>query len=69
MLTHGTGLHKELWEPTLEHLYARARRGDGPRIREAWALDAPNHGASAVLNEDALVWSYWPGCTSLFSFP
>ncbi|KAJ7099440.1 Alpha/beta hydrolase fold-1 [Mycena belliarum] len=51
VLTHGTGFHKELYEPTIEDLY---RLGPSAKIREVWALDAPNHGDAAVLNEQAL---------------
>ncbi|KAF9037381.1 alpha/beta-hydrolase [Hymenopellis radicata] len=54
IFTHGTGFHKEQWEPTIDELY---RRG-GLNIREVWTLDAPNHGDSALLNYDTLKWGY-----------
>lgn len=55
ILTHGTGFHKEQWEPTLDHLHNLERQRGGFRIREAWSIDCPNHGDSATLNEDTLV--------------
>lgn len=51
---HGTSFHKETWEPTLEKIFGLASFGGPVRIREAWTLDCPNHGASAVLNESVL---------------
>src|SRR6266481_6841892 len=69
ILLHGTGFHKETWEPSLEHLFDLASCGDGVvKIREAWAIECPNHGASAQLNESMLqqpayrhncMWSCW----------
>ncbi|KIP03772.1 hypothetical protein PHLGIDRAFT_110421 [Phlebiopsis gigantea 11061_1 CR5-6] len=53
VFAHGIGSHKELWEPTLAHLYALAACA-GVKLRDAWALDAPNHGDSAVLNDCVL---------------
>jgi hypothetical protein len=52
---HATSFHKETWEPTIEKLFLlAAARGSAVKIREAWALDCPNHGESALLNENAL---------------
>ncbi|KAF5353677.1 hypothetical protein D9758_008643 [Tetrapyrgos nigripes] len=60
---HSTASHKESWEPTLAKVFGLAsegmktRKGDPRRevkIREAWCLDCPNHGASAMLNERIL---------------
>ena len=55
IFTHGTGFPKELWEPIIERIFAteNAKPG-GLRIREAWAIDAPNHGDAAALNADVL---------------
>ena len=69
ILAHGTGFVKEHWEPTLEDLYALlTRSGDhhdaGVRIREAWSIEASNHGDSAGLNEEILAWGYTPVCES-----
>jgi pimeloyl-ACP methyl ester carboxylesterase len=55
ILLHGTGFHKETWEPLLETVFDLASCGEGTvKIREAWAIDCPNHGASAALNESIL---------------
>lgn len=62
---------KEHWEPTLEELYelfaqspnGRSNLKDGKvMIREAWSIEAANHGDSAVLNEQTLLWGYTPVC-------
>ncbi|KAI0357837.1 hypothetical protein OH77DRAFT_1370376, partial [Trametes cingulata] len=70
VFAHATGFHKEHWEPALAHLFALAREsreGKGAkegkgrvRIRDAWAIDAPNHGEAAILNERELLWGYEP---------
>ena|ERR1700691_1692948 len=55
VVLHATGFHKETWEPSLEHIFDLAIRGDGiVKIREVWAIECPNHGASAHLNESTL---------------
>lgn len=49
---HSTSFHKETWEPTLTHLFRLlAGSSRAGKIREAWALDCPNHGEAAALNE------------------
>ena len=63
ILTHCIGGHKELWEPSLDHLWSLVSENGGPRIREAWAIDWPNHGEAAVLNEKTLQWGYDHVCT------
>jgi pimeloyl-ACP methyl ester carboxylesterase len=50
ILAHGTGFHKEVWEPIIERIFAESTKPNGPKIRDAWAIDAPNHGDAAVLN-------------------
>ncbi|KAG6909417.1 hypothetical protein DXG01_000570 [Tephrocybe rancida] len=61
ILAHGTGFHKEQWEPTIEELYALlAGTGGSSKVREIWSIDAPNHGDAAVLNEDVLKQGYEP---------
>ncbi|KAI0634069.1 alpha/beta-hydrolase [Trametes polyzona] len=60
VFAHATGYHKEHWEPTLEHLFALLRTGGKGKIRDAWCIDAPNHGEAAKLNEKALQWGYVP---------
>ncbi|KAL7284566.1 hypothetical protein ACG7TL_001858 [Trametes sanguinea] len=60
VFAHATGYHKEQWEPTLEHLFALVRDSGKVKIRDAWCIDAPNHGEAAKLNEKALQWGYVP---------
>jgi hypothetical protein len=59
VLLHSTSFHKETWEPTLERIFhlldSAQRHMDTPSIAEVWAIEAPNHGKSAVLNERALL--------------
>ena len=67
VLAHATGFHKELWEPVLEEFYDQMAVSSGtnspvPKIRDAWAIDCPNHGESAVLNEETLSTGYTPVC-------
>lgn len=65
VFAHATGYLKEIWEPTIEHLYDCLEKGESSspvRIRDVWAIDAPNHGDAAVLNEEALEWGYSPTC-------
>ncbi|KAF7319464.1 AB hydrolase-1 domain-containing protein [Mycena chlorophos] len=62
VFAHATGFHKEQYEPTIEDLYALASKL-GPKrvkIRDVWALDAPNCGEAADLNEETLRWGYEP---------
>ncbi|KAL3451701.1 Alpha/beta hydrolase family-domain-containing protein [Aspergillus insuetus] len=58
LLTHGTSFCKELWEPLIEYWL----RDDSPlKIQAVFAMDAVNHGDSAVLNQGRLGSSaYWP---------
>ncbi|KAJ2335755.1 hypothetical protein GGI00_001201 [Coemansia sp. RSA 2681] len=48
VLAHANGFHKELWEPTLERVFAH--RSESWHIENAIALDSYNHGDSAMLN-------------------
>ncbi|GLB33185.1 putative alpha/beta hydrolase family protein [Lyophyllum shimeji] len=55
ILLHPTSFHKETWEPSLERLLkCSAQPGSRVKIREAWALDCPNHGEAGHLNEPVL---------------
>lgn len=55
IVLHSTSFHKETWEPSLEQLFKLASGpGSRVRIREAWALDCPNHGEAGELNERLL---------------
>ena len=64
-------LDKETWEPVIGRLFQyQITHPSLKPIREAWSLDWPNHGESAVLNESvlqdpALVSKYHP---FLFAF-
>jgi len=50
---HSTSFPKEIWEPTIENLLQEPNRWR-TRIREAYAIDCPNHGVAAVLNDGLL---------------
>ena len=50
---HSTSFPKEIWEPTIENLLQGPNRWR-TRIREAYAIDCPNHGVAAVLNDGLL---------------
>ncbi|GAB1520382.1 hypothetical protein RhiTH_003457 [Rhizoctonia solani] len=52
MLSHATGFHKEIWETTLRYLLSTPQ--GQASIDEIWALDAVNHGDSALLNKENL---------------
>lgn len=54
IFVHGTNFHKEIWEPTIDDLFAMK----GGKIRDVWSIDAPNHGDAAMLNEEVLQWGY-----------
>jgi len=56
IVLHSTSYHKETWEPTLEDLFELivSQSNTEVLIRDAWAIDCPNHGESAVLNKQAL---------------
>lgn len=62
VFAHATGFHKELFEPLIERLLDLSDAPGRAAIREAWAIDAPNHGDAAVLNEQVLQWGYQPSC-------
>lgn len=60
VLAHGTGYHKEQWEPTIEYLYEYISNDASQtvKVKDVWSIDAPNHGDAAVLNEATLRWGY-----------
>ncbi|CAK5277057.1 unnamed protein product [Mycena citricolor] len=54
VLTHGSGFHKEHFEPTIDELLrlvTNQAESQSVSIREIWALDHPSHGQAALLNE------------------
>lgn len=55
ILLHSTSFHKEAWEPFIEDLFRLVEQSGKPLIREAWVIECPNHGRSAVLNEKLLL--------------
>ena len=63
IFTHGTGLPKEAWEPTIDDLYTIVERQGTVKIREIWSIDAQNHGDGAALNAEELSWGYDQMCT------
>lgn len=52
ILAHGTSHNKYIWESVINHLLAKP--GAKNRYKRFIALDAANHGDSAVLNRDVL---------------
>ncbi|KAH9852150.1 Alpha/beta hydrolase fold-1 [Lenzites betulinus] len=74
-LLHCVNSHKETWVPALQHLFELQSKAPNNRftIVEAWSMDAPSHGHSAVLNEsklykypDGIDGSQWVGSIKLF---
>ncbi|KAF8452385.1 Alpha/beta hydrolase family-domain-containing protein [Boletus edulis BED1] len=65
VFAHANGFHKEHWEPIIHRLFEQQWASEQCpfRIQDMWALDAPNHGDAAVMNEEVLAWGY-----SLFSW-
>ncbi|KAF8257766.1 Alpha/beta hydrolase fold-1 [Lactarius quietus] len=64
ILAHALSFTKEHWEPLLEDLYGQLaitpRNRSQPKIRDVWAIECPNHGEGAVLNEETLLDGYTP---------
>lgn len=55
ILTHGTSFNKYFWELVVDGLIdGLAARGSQPSVKRLIAIDAANHGDSAVLNRGAL---------------
>ncbi|EIW62399.1 uncharacterized protein TRAVEDRAFT_70479 [Trametes versicolor FP-101664 SS1] len=58
ILLHSAASHKEVWFPTLEHLFDLQEQDTDHAspcvVVEAWAMDVPSHGRAAVLNEHIL---------------
>lgn len=45
---------KETWEPFIQSLF-ELKTETGVRVGEVWSSESPNHGRSAIMNEEALV--------------
>jgi hypothetical protein len=60
ILLHSTSYHKEIWEPFMQAFYrllpksclqnGTKNRTKMGTVRDAWAIECPNHGESAYLN-------------------
>ncbi len=51
-------IDKELWLPTIEHIFELQKHSPSELkfvIVEAWTVDLPNHGQSAIINHSRLV--------------
>ncbi|TDL19490.1 alpha/beta-hydrolase [Rickenella mellea] len=56
LLTHPTGLPKEIWEPFIQYLThtLQSRESSDVCIAEIWSIEAVQHGDAALLNEGRL---------------
>jgi len=54
ILGHGTGHHKETWEPCVERLFELDGRGPKRLIAEIWSVDCQHHGEAAIVNSEYL---------------
>ncbi|KZT43148.1 hypothetical protein SISSUDRAFT_743305 [Sistotremastrum suecicum HHB10207 ss-3] len=52
ILLHAIGLHKETWQPVVERMFDEA--SGEQNICEAWSIEYPDHGQSAVINDEIL---------------
>ena len=68
VLAHAGGMHKECWEPILDRLLSQPEDGPGLIVKDAWSIDSPNHGHSAVLNYEALRTKWLDACTRDHTF-
>ena len=67
IVLHSTSFHKETWEPTLQDLFELVSQSNTEvLIRDAWAVDCPNHGESGILNSEILKDPQFINCVSLF---
>ncbi|KAJ5022931.1 hypothetical protein J3E73DRAFT_260204 [Bipolaris maydis] len=61
VLTHGTSFSKDFWKPIIEFWF---RPNSGMRASKVLALDAVNHGDSALANKQYLGEQvHWPDCS------
>ncbi|KAF8191781.1 Alpha/beta hydrolase fold-1 [Pholiota molesta] len=71
IFAHGNATHKETWSTMLSFLYEQTDTGrqHPPLIKEAWSIECPNHGESAVLNEDDIAAHYPKGGWNGWEYP
>ncbi|KAF8148394.1 alpha/beta-hydrolase [Crassisporium funariophilum] len=50
---HAVGMHKETWEVIIERLFDLNKASVG-NIRDVFSIESPNHGESAVINQEAI---------------
>ncbi|KAL1941272.1 hypothetical protein VTO73DRAFT_7484 [Trametes versicolor] len=57
VFAHALGFHKECWEPTISLLLGLGLEPSSdessPVISQMWTVDCPDHGESAMMNEEA----------------
>ncbi|TCD63561.1 hypothetical protein EIP91_005232 [Steccherinum ochraceum] len=74
LLAHANGLHKETWGALVGYLFDAMGKSEGVTVREAWSIECPNHGESAVLNEAAIErvhkgeWNGWEWPRAIHTF-
>jgi len=54
ILGHGTGHHKETWEPCIERLFELDAKAPKRLIAEIWSVDCQQHGEAAIVNAEYL---------------
>ncbi|KAJ3804623.1 alpha/beta-hydrolase [Lentinula aff. lateritia] len=54
ILLHATGMHKETWEVFVKHLFELSLNHPELPIEDIFSIESPNHGESAVINEQVL---------------
>ena len=62
VLCHATGFSKEIWELFLRHFFKRVNADKKLKIEAVYSIESPNHGESAILNEDILNTKYRNNC-------
>ncbi|KAJ7691744.1 hypothetical protein B0H17DRAFT_1179485 [Mycena rosella] len=55
VLTHSLGVHMEIWEVAVAHLFALSTSANSQvEIRAMFSIEDPNHGRSAVVNAEEI---------------
>lgn len=58
VFVHGAGMNKSIWKYHVQKLYDIAAKSDKWKLATVIALDAVNHGDSAMVNRDKLGWGH-----------